>query len=144
MKEFFKKALPYIISAVIGAIIFIIIICVKKIWNEGETQAVMHILSDACFVPGVLLAGVGLIIFASNGGAFDMLAYAVIRFFDLFKRDPRNKKYKDFYEYREAKKDRKRGMAFMLLVGVAYIALAVIFLIVYYKAEIHWVGDMAA
>ena len=133
MREFLKKALPYIITAIVGIIIFVIIICVKKIWSEDETYAVMRTLSDACFVPGVLLAGIGLIIFASNGGAFDMLAYAVIRFFDLFKRDVRNKKYKDFYEYREAKKDKKRGMAFMLLVGAVFILLAVIFLIAYYN-----------
>ena len=133
MGKFFKKALPYIITAVVGIIMFIVIICIKKIWNEGETYEVMRMLSDACFVPGVLIAGMGLIVFASNGGVFDMLAYGMIRFFDLFKRDPRNKKYKDFYEYREAKKDRKRGMAFMLIVGAVFILFAVIFLIVYYQ-----------
>ena len=133
MGDFLKKALPYIITAVVGLAIFIVVICAKTIWNAGETYAVMQILSDACFVPGVLLAGVGLIIFASNGGAFDMLAYAVIKFIDLFKRDPRNKKYRDFYEYREAKKDKKRGMAFMLIVGAVFIVLASIFLIVYYQ-----------
>lgn len=133
MKEFLKKALPYIISAAVGTLIFIIIILAKKIWTADETHVVMQILSDASLVPGILLAGVGLIIFASNGGAFDMLAYAVIRFFDLFRRDVKNKKYKDFYEYREAKKDKKRGMAFMLIVGAVFILIAVIFLIVYYQ-----------
>ncbi len=131
--NFFKKALPYIISAVVGIIIFIVIICVQTIWNADGTQEVMGLLSDAFFVPGVLLAGAGLIIFASNGGAFDMLAFAVIRFFDLFRRDVKNKKYKDFYEYREAKKGNKRNMAFMLLTGLVFIALAGIFLIVYYQ-----------
>ena len=131
MKEFLKKALPYIITGAVGIIIFIIIICTQTIWSAEGAQEIMRILSDAFFVPGVLLAGVGLIIFASNGGAFDMLAYAVIRFFDLFKRDVRNKKYKDFYEYREAKKGKKRRMGFMLITGIAFIAIAVIFLIVY-------------
>ena len=135
MKDFLKRAIPYIATAIVGIIIFIIIICTKKIWNEEETYAVMQILSDACFVPGVLLAGFGLIIVASNGGAFDMLAYAMIRFFDLFKRDPRNKKYKDYYEYSESKKDRKRRMSFMLIVGAVFIVLAVIFLIVYYQTK---------
>lgn len=133
MKGFFRKALPYIVSAIVGVAIFITIICVKGIWNESETHNVMSILSDACFVPGVILAGVGLLIFASNGGAFDMLAYAFIKIFDLFRRDYSARKYKDFYEYREAKKDKKRGMAFMLIVGLVFIALAAIFLIVYYQ-----------
>ena len=131
MRDFLKKALPYIITSIVGIIIFIIIICVKAIWNAGETHIVMQILSDACFVPGVLLAGVGLIIFASNGGVFDMLTFAVIRIFDAFRKDCKNRKYKDYYEYREAKKDKKRSMAFMLIVGAIFIVLAVIFLIVY-------------
>ena len=135
MKEFLKKAIPYITTAIVGLIIFIIIICTKKIWDEDETYAIMQILSDACFVPGVLLAGFGLIIVASNGGVFDMLAYAMIKFFDLFKRDPRNKKYKDYYEYSESKKDRKRKTSFMLIVGAVFIVLAVIFLIVYYRTK---------
>lgn len=133
MRDFFKRALPYIITSVVGIIIFIVIICTQKVWDADGAYGVMRILSDACFVPGVLLAGAGLIVFASNGGAFDMLAYAAIKFFDLFRKDCRNKKYKDFYEYREAKKDKKRGMAFMLIVGAVFIAFAVIFLIVYYQ-----------
>ncbi len=133
MKEFFKKALPYIIASVIGIIIFIIIICTKTIWNAQGAKEIMQILSDAFFVPGVLLAGVGLIIFASNGGAFDMLSYAVIRIFDLFRKDAKNKKYKDYYEYREAKKEKKRNMGFLLIVGIVFIVLAVIFLIIYYQ-----------
>ncbi len=91
----------------------------------------MQILSDAFFVPGVLLAGVGLIIFASNGGAFDMLGFAVLLFFNLFRKDVNKRKYKDFYEYRQAKKDKKRSMAFMLITGLIFIAIAVIFIIVY-------------
>lgn len=128
-----KKALPYIITATVGIIIFIAVICIKQIWNMDRTHNVMGTLSDACFVPGILLAGAGLIVVASNGGAFDMLSFAVIRFFDLFRRDCRNKKYKDFYEYRQAKKDNKRGTAFMLIVGAVFIAFAIIFLIVYYQ-----------
>ena len=133
MKSFLKKAVPYVVSAVVGMVVFTIIVCTKKIWNYDDGKQVLRILSDAFFVPGVILAGVGLLIFASNGGAFDMLSYAFIRFFDLFRRDVRNKKYKDFYEYREAKKDKKRGMAFMPIVGVIFIALAGIMLIAYYQ-----------
>lgn len=133
MKSFLKKAVPYVVSAVVGMVVFTIIVCTKKIWNYDDGKQVLRILSDAFFVPGVILAGVGLLIFASNGGAFDMLSYAFIRFCDLFRRDVRNKKYKDFYEYREAKKDKKRGMAFMLVVGVIFIALAGIMLIAYYQ-----------
>lgn len=127
----FKRILPYLITALISAIITVIIICAKQVWAAESTKITMQILSDAFFVSGVILAGVGLIIFASNGGAFDMLGFAVILFFNLFRKDVNKRKYKDFYEYREAKKDRKHRMAFMLIVGLIFIAIAVIFLIVY-------------
>ena len=127
----FKRILPYIITAVIGIAITVAIICSKQIWAADGTKIVMQILSDAFFVRGVLLAGVGLIIFASNGGAFDMLVFAVLLFFNLFRKDVNKRKYKDFYAYRQAKKDKKRSMAFMLITGLIFIAIAVIFIIVY-------------
>lgn len=128
-----KKLLTYGISALVGVVIFIIIICVKQVWAQSETREVMRILSDACLVSGVILGGVGLLVVASNGGAFDMLAYAVRVFFLRFKRDMNNRKYKDFYEYREAKKKEKRSTAYLLIVGLAFVALAVLFLILYYN-----------
>lgn len=129
-----KKILPYIITAAVGAVIAIIIMFARyNIHTAPDAVTVMHILHNAFFVPGVCLAGIGLIVFASNGGAFDMLGYAVRMFFDLFKRDLSKRKYKDFYEYRQAKKGKKRSVAFMLIVGLVFIAISVIFLIIYYK-----------
>ncbi len=132
-----KRALPYIITAAVGAAaVILIVFAVYHIHTIPATsenaREIMQILSNAFFVPGVFIAGVGLIIFASNGGAFDMLAFGFIRFFDLFRKNCKGK-YKDFYEYRQSKKDRHTRMSFMLIVGLAYIAIAVIFLICYYN-----------
>ena len=126
-----KKTLPYLITTAVGAVIAIVIIFAKGIVNQTDTVAVMQILSDAFFVPGVILAGVGLLVFASNGGVFDMLAYGTLLFFNLFRKDMSKRKYKDYYEYRQAKKEKKRGFAFMLLVGLAFIAVSAIFIICY-------------
>ena len=41
------------------------------------------------------------------------------------------RKYKTFYDYREARKDRKRSVSFVLIVGLALIAVSVVFLILY-------------
>lgn len=128
-----KKLLVYGISAFVGVAIVVISICAKQIWAQPSTVEVMRILSDSCFLSGILLAGLGLLIVASNGGAFDMLAYAVRVFFLRFKRDINKRKYKDFYEYREEKKGEKRSMAFLLIVGLVFIALAILFLVLYYN-----------
>lgn len=126
----FKRILPYLITALIGAAAAVLVICLKSVWALPVRER-MGALSDAFLLPGAILAGVGLLIFASNGGVFDMLAFAALMFFNLFRRDMSKRKYKDFYEYREAKKGKHRDMAFMLIVGLVYIAVSVIFLIIY-------------
>lgn len=132
-----KKALPYLITAAIGAAFAVLIMfACYKIHAvppvRENAREICGVLSNSFLVPGIVLAGAGLIIFASNGGAFDMLSYAVIKFFDLFKKDAKGK-YADFYAYREAKKGKGVKTSFMLLVGLAFVAVAVVFLICYYN-----------
>jgi hypothetical protein len=128
-----KKLLSYAITTVVGLAIALTIMLSKDVFGQTKNYEVMRILCDSFFVPGVLLAGVGVIIFASNGGAFDMLAYGAIMFFDLFKKDLSKRKYKDFYSYREAKKGTDRSMSFMLVVGLAFIIIAACFMVAYLK-----------
>ena len=104
-----KNALRYLIAAGAGLVIAFVIMLAQGIFSQTDAQDVMRILSDAFFASGVLLAGAGLILVASNGGLFDMFGYAAVLFFNLFRRDVTKRKYKDFYEYREAKKEKKRG-----------------------------------
>ncbi len=64
-----------------------------------------------------------------------MLGYAVRLFFDLFRRDVTKRKYRDFYEYKEAKKDKQRSsILFLLIIGCALIVISVVFLILYYHS----------
>ena len=123
----------YAIAAAVGAILVLIMVGTRGIFAEDRTQEVMRLLSDACFATGVVLTAMGVILFASNGGLFDMLAFSMILLFGVFKRNVSERKYKDFYEYREAKKGRKRSVAYLLLVGLCYIAIAGLFLALYYK-----------
>ena len=122
--------LKYTFSVLVGAGIVLAVIASRGIFDEVRIVQIMGTLSDGFFAAGVTLTCVGLIIFVGNGGVFDMLAYSVLLFFSLFRRNL-ERKYKDFYEYREAKKGRKRSLAFLLIVGLCYIALAALFLILY-------------
>ena len=117
MKGWLKTLLQYSITAAIGICVAVVIMAVKGLFGGAELAAkdVYQILCDAFFVPGVIIGGVGLIVFASHGGVFDMLGYAVRLFFDLFRRDVTKRKYRDFYEYKEAKKDKQRSSILFLL-----------------------------
>ncbi|MGN0814599.1 MAG: DUF3899 domain-containing protein [Candidatus Coproplasma sp.] len=128
-----KKALKYIISVAVGLVAAVIIIFTRDITGQENVKNVLTILSDAFFVPGVILGGVGLLVWATSGGVFDMLAYGVITLFDTFRKDISKRKYKDFYEYRQAKKGENRNVVFLLLVGLAFIAVSAVFIIVQYS-----------
>ena len=128
-----KRVLPYLITTLVGAAIVVTIILAQRIWTAEDMTEIMRRLSDAFFVAGVCIGGVGLVVFASNGGVFYMLTFGIIRLFDLFRRNINERKYKDFYEYKESKKDKKHGFGFMLVVGLVFIAIAGAFLAAYYN-----------
>ncbi len=48
-----------------------------RLSKTGKT--LMGELSDAFFVPGVITLGIGLLVMATNGGAFDMLSFGVLK-----------------------------------------------------------------
>lgn len=130
-----KKYVKYLITAAIGLAIAFLIICLKGTFTKDNAKDVMHILTDAFFVAGVLISGYGILVIASNGGTFDMFAYGFISIFQFFKKDYKKRKYKDFYEYRKTKQASPRPFFYLVIVGLFYIAISMIFLILYYKFQ---------
>ena len=98
-----KNVLRYLIAGSVAILFALAIMASKDLLAQTDESVILQILSDAFFVPGVCFMGVGLIVVASRGGAFDMLGYAIRMMIDVFKRDVKDRKYKDFYEYRLAK-----------------------------------------
>ena len=88
-------------------------------------------LCDAFFVPGVIMLCFGLLVFATNGGAFDMLAFSVIKLFDLFKRDLTKSKYRTFYDYREVQKEKNRQFVSFIIIGGGFLLVGIVFWLVY-------------
>ena len=95
----------------------------------------VHQIKASFFVPGVIIACFGALVLVSNGGAFDIFAYGAHIFFSLFKRDVTARKYRTFYDYRQSRAEKKRSVAFMLVVGLAMVAVAAVFLIAYYAMQ---------
>ena len=78
-----KRVLPYLITTLVGAAIVVTIILAQRIWTAEDMTEIMRRLSDAFFVAGVCIGGVGLLVFASNGGVFYMLTFGIIRLFEI-------------------------------------------------------------
>ena len=128
-----KNILRDSIASAVGLALAFVILCFKNIFSQTDAVKVFQILCDAFFVTGICFACIGVIMLAGNGGAFDMLGYAFVMLFDALRKDISKRKYKDFYEYRQAKKEKKRNVLYMFVVGGAFIAISVIFLILYYQ-----------
>lgn len=92
-----------------------------------------RLLCDGFFVPGALLVCAGALIFASNHGAFYGISYSaryVARMFVPWS-GRRDESFGDFVMRRE-EKGRVRGYAFLFWVGGAFLAAALVFLILFY------------
>lgn len=126
-----KGWIKYLVTISIGGLATLIIIAAKNIFTAEDTKTVFHILTDAFFAPGVTITGFGLLILATNGGAFDMLTYGVMRFFGMFTRNP--SKYKTYYDYSTAKHETSRSFWYLVVVGVGFILISLLMLYFYYK-----------
>lgn len=126
MKKVLKYLIPFLLCAVV-----VILILVSRGSFSSSGQSLMRDLCDAFFVPGVVMTCFGLLVFATNGGAFDMLAFGVRKLFDLFKRDLTKVKYRTFYDYREAQKENKRSFGNFIFVGLGFVLVAIAFFLVY-------------
>ncbi len=125
-----KKVLKYLIPFLICSIFTVVILATHGSFvKTGKT--LMGELSDAFFVPGVITLGIGLLVMATNGGAFDMLSFGVLKLFDLLKRDLTKVKYRTFYDYRQAQKEKKRSFLHVVLIGAGFVLVALVFLVIY-------------
>ena len=128
-----RNLLRYGIAIATGAVIALLVMSAKGIFTLTDGRETMRILSDSCFVAGVCLASAGLILFVSNVGLFDIFGFSMRLLFGALKRNVRDRKYKDFYEYREAKKEKKHSVAYLLIVGLFFIAASACFLLLFHN-----------
>lgn len=128
------KWTPGLISFGAGLLLFLGVLITNSFWTVGKPD-IYRLLSDACIVPAALVGGVGVLVFASGQGTFDMLSYGVRLFFSWFRPHARNEKYRDFYEYKQYRGDRRRPVAHMLLVGVFFFLMSWIFSVIWQNSQ---------
>ncbi len=126
------KLKRYLISISVGLLCAFIIMMINDIFEKDSASEVFRILSDSFFVSGVGMTGFGIILFSSSQGLFDMISYGLKTFFQVIKNDHKGRKYKDFYEYKQARHSEKReSNAYLFIVGLSFIAVAAVCLTVF-------------
>lgn len=119
----------YGISVAVGLFIACVVMLTRNIFSETEINRILIILNDAFFISGMCLVCAGGLAFVSNHGIFYMLSYGISLFFTARKRNVHDRKYKDYYEYKQAKEEEKHSCAYLFFVGLAFVAVALILLL---------------
>lgn len=128
-----NKYVKYIITLAIGIVLAMFLALSRKFYNQETIQQVYLILSDSFFTVGVVIAGLGALVFVSNEGAFDMLSYGMISFLGMFK-TKKEKKYASYYDYKQEKAKNKLSCGFLLLSGLIILAISILMYILYFYA----------
>lgn len=129
-----KGYVRFLIVLAVGLLVSFLIILSKEVFSFTSPVDVYKALTDAFFVSGALITCYGLLVVASNGGTFDMITYGIRRFFDVFRRDVMNTKYKTFYEYRKAKQEKHARYGYFVFAGLFLLGISFLFLALYYRA----------
>lgn len=116
----------YAVTAGIGIGVFLILMLVRGGFGEPDPAARWSAICDALFIPGILLTSIGLLLFVSDGGVFDMLKFGITKAFSvILPKEKRDAQPKTFYDYKVIRDARPRaGIGHYLAVGLIMVALA--------------------
>lgn len=132
-----KKLLQYGITTAVGLLIAALVLKAEDIsllWSDVPSR--YSVLCDAAFVPGVLLTLIGALVWIASTGFFDGLAYGFRCVAHLFVPFVKGKA-KNYYDFKTERAE-KRGefsAAFLPITGLAFLAVAVIFLVLFGTAS---------
>lgn len=131
-----RGARKYIVTAMVGLALAMAVMGIQGGYGATDQVVLLRALCDACFVAGIMLVCVGLLIFVAGDGMFDMLSYGVRKLLRLVLPQEKQDQFpKTFFDYREMKHGGgKAPFGYLLLVGLAYILLAAILLVMYSSA----------
>ncbi len=117
----------------IGLALFLALMGLRGGFAAADPAERWRCVSDSLFVPGILLAGFGLLVWVGDGGAFDALKFMIQKLFIIVLSDEKRAKYpRTFYDYKTQQEAReKANVSHMLFVGIGFIAAAGIALYLY-------------
>ena len=101
----------------------------------GEVYLNCRYLSDGCFVSAVIFVGMGLLLWISATGFFDIFGYAMKSLLVLFSPLKKPGEHPHYYEYKCEKDAKRKGKPIthtVLIVGVIVLVLSLCCLGLYY------------
>lgn len=121
-----------VLIAVATAIAYLIAVGRGLDWSQ-PLQLNARYLSDGFFVVGFMMTGMGLLMWASSMGFFDIMSYGVKSLLMLFSLLKTPEEHPSYFDYKMAREAKRGKMKFgMLITGVVYLALSATCLAAYY------------
>ena len=133
MMDLIREYKEYAITIAIALAVGVLIALSRGIFQEDELDMIITIVSDAFFIPGVLLICVGLIVYASNEGLFLSISYgfkAIGRTITA-KKDEKLMEEK-YHEYYARQMEKKTKCKHFIIVGLAFVVVSLVFVGVYF------------
>ena len=131
--ELKKRLLKYGITTAVAAGIAVLIMYSSGLFEVTDDLTRFKLLADAFTVPGVILLCIGALVWVSTDGMFDGFTYAAKRLGSLIPFYGKNYKHERYYDYVMRKRGKRiSGYGFILIVGAAFVAIAVVFTVLYY------------
>ena len=121
----------------VGMAVFLVMMLFRGGFAAAESAERWQQVSDALFVPGVLMLSVGLLVWAADCGVFDMLAYGLKKAFSVMRSEEKRAAIpKTFYDYRMLHDARERAhIGHLMLAGLLFIIAAAFALAMYARYE---------
>ena len=130
MKKWVKELIKYSIAFVLATGLFFLVVSIRNIFNITDKKQIFRFLSDGFVIPGVVFIGAGALVFVSNFGALNGIAYglkhAVLMLLPFMK-----KKHQTYAEFLESRKQTP-GYIFIFVVGGLFFTLGILFMILFY------------
>ena len=133
MMDLIREYKEYAITTAIALAVGVLIALSRGIFQEDELDMIVTIVSDAFFIPGVLLICVGLIVYASNEGLFLSISYgfkAIGRTITA-KKDEKLMEEK-YHEYYARQMEKKTKCKHFIIVGLAFVVVSLVFVGVFF------------
>lgn len=134
MSKLQKNLLKYGITVAVGAGMVYLTLALNGYVELTELADKYRLIADSFTIPGVVIALSGFLVMVANDGLFYGLSYAVSYAVRMLVpgMDKTRERYGDYVERKRAK-GKITGYSFLFITGIAFILVAVVFIILYYN-----------
>lgn len=121
----------YVLTIVAGIGLALLYVSLRD-FSAAEQVEKYRILCDAFTLPGVLMLAIGALVAVANEGIFNGIGYALSHLVKAL--TFRGREQERYYDYVERKRARRAsGYGFLFIVGAGFMAISLIFLVLFYR-----------